>query len=232
MISDASSSLRPVQNSSKKRRTNALFSSADIFLSFDPPRAGPRGRRIGQVDALGPAAAHGAEARSITDCLHFPQPADSLRNTSSRPLAAVETSRRMRILVPALALAVLVAACGSSPKKAAPTATPSPSGAASSTSAPRTPTPVAAQRNPSPAPRTPTPVAAGGTRAAASATRVTRDDALAQSLLLTTAQLPPPANWSEAPRDTSASPLDRCDPGTFPGETGKADSGDFSRAGE
>ncbi|HZU75378.1 MAG TPA: hypothetical protein VFA70_01350, partial [Dehalococcoidia bacterium] len=138
----------------------------------------------------------------------------------------------MRILVPALALAVLVAACGSSPKKAAPTATPSPSGAASSTSAPRTPTPVAAQRNPSPAPRTPTPVAAGGTRAAASATRVTRDDALAQSLLLTTAQLPPPANWSEAPRDTSASPLDRCDPGTFPGETGKADSGDFSRAGE
>jgi hypothetical protein len=49
-------------------------------------------------------------------------------------------------------------------------------------------------------------------------------------MLLTVAQLPPPANWTETPSNPFApNPLDRCKPPDPPTKTGKAQSGDFQR---
>lgn len=68
--------------------------------------------------------------------------------------------------------------------------------------------------------------------AAVDVTRATSslgDAARAEQLLLTPADLPP--GWGEASRNAQASPLDRCRPPQPSGETGRADSGAFSRGG-
>lgn len=57
------------------------------------------------------------------------------------------------------------------------------------------------------------------------------EDDLARSLVLTVDDFP--TGWAETPadRDEDDNPFDECDPGTAPGRTGVAETGDFSRGG-
>lgn len=134
----------------------------------------------------------------------------------------------MRSAAVLLASALLLVGCSSSSNKQSTVAA-RPSTVAATAAATRIPvapsptaaTATAAAASPSP-PR-------AGTPASATASALPNEEALAKSMLLTLDAFP--LGWTETPSSSNTSLLDKCQPGEPPGQTARAETGNFSRGG-